>query len=47
MKLPPARDEHLDIGTLEREAAAHDELFKALLEMLMTGRLRMPVVEEA
>jgi len=28
------------IAALEREAAAHDELFKALLEQLMTGRLR-------
>ena len=31
---------------LEREAAAHDELFKALLEELMTERLRAPVAEE-
>jgi len=28
------------IATLEREAAAHDELFKALLEQLMAGQLR-------
>jgi len=28
------------ISALEREAAAHDELFRALLEELMTGRLR-------
>jgi type I restriction enzyme S subunit len=28
------------IAMLEREVAAHDELFKALLEELMTGRLR-------
>lgn len=28
------------IAALEREAAAHDELFRALLEQLMTGRLR-------
>lgn len=28
------------IAALEREAAVHDELFKALLEELMTGRLR-------
>jgi len=26
--------------------ATHDELFKALLEELMTGRLRVPVAEE-
>ncbi len=29
------------IAALEREAAAHDELFKALLEELMTGRRRV------
>ncbi len=30
------------IAALEREAAAHDELFKALLEELMTGRVQVP-----
>ncbi len=29
------------IAALEREAAAHDELFKALLEELMTGKRRV------
>jgi type I restriction enzyme S subunit len=33
------------IAALEREAAAHDELFKALLEQLMTGRLRVGLAE--
>jgi type I restriction enzyme S subunit len=34
------------IAALEREAAAHDELFKALLEELMTGRLRAAALVE-
>lgn len=31
------------IAGLEREAALHEELFRALLEELMTGRMRVPV----
>ena len=31
------------IAGLEREAALHEELFRALLEELMTGRVRVPV----
>jgi hypothetical protein len=34
------------IAALEREAAAHDELFKALLEELMTGRRRVGALVE-
>lgn len=36
------------IAALEREAAAHDELFRAVLEELMTGRLRATeLIEQA
>ena len=48
--LPPLSEQHTiaatlracddKIAALEREAATHDELFKALLEELMTGRRR-------
>jgi hypothetical protein len=38
--LPTTEDEHLDITALENEARPHEELFWAMLEVLMSGGLR-------